>query len=57
MLRPGGRLVFSVWGPPDRNQWVSQLGLLEVQRGLMQPPEPGMPGIFAMADRTGSARW
>jgi SAM-dependent methyltransferase len=51
VLRPGGRLVFSVWGPPERNPWVSQLGLLAVQRGLMQPPAPGMPGIFALADQ------
>jgi len=51
VLRPGGRLVFSVWGPPDRNPWVSRLGRLAVERGLMPPPEPGMPGIFALADQ------
>jgi ubiquinone/menaquinone biosynthesis C-methylase UbiE len=50
VLRPGGRLVFAVWGPPDRNPWVSQLGMLAMQRGLMPPPQPGMPGIFALAD-------
>jgi SAM-dependent methyltransferase len=51
VLRPGGRLVFSVWGPPDRNPWVSRLGMLAVERGLMPAPKPGMPGIFALADR------
>jgi SAM-dependent methyltransferase len=50
VLRPGGRLAFAVWGAPDRNPWVSQLGLLAVQRGLMEPPKPGMPGIFGLAD-------
>ncbi len=50
VLRAGGRLVFAVWGAPDRNPWVSHLGMLAVQRGLMPPPQPGMPGIFALAD-------
>src|SRR4051794_4413253 len=44
VLRPDGRLVFSVWGPPDRNPWVSQLGMLAMERGLIAAPQPGMPG-------------
>ena len=55
VLRAGGRLVFSVWGAPDRNPWVSQLGRLAVDRGLMSPPRPGMPGIFGLADPDRSA--
>src|SRR4051812_43636658 len=50
VLRPGGRLTFSVWGPADRNPWALHVALLLVERGLMAPPEPGMPGIFALAD-------
>ena len=56
VLRPRGRLVFSVWGPPERNPWVSQLGLLAVQRGLMQPPSRGCLGSSRWPTRTGSAR-
>ncbi len=49
-LRPGGRLALTVWAGPDRNPWVALpmrilLGHLEVP-----PPEPGAPGIFALAD-------
>lgn len=49
VLRPGGRLVFSVWGPPDRNRWALP-GRVLAERGLMPPPEPGAPGLFSMAD-------
>jgi ubiquinone/menaquinone biosynthesis C-methylase UbiE len=50
VLRPGGRLSFSVWGAPEDNKWASVPGRILVQRGHMQPPESGAPGIFAMAD-------
>jgi SAM-dependent methyltransferase len=49
VLRPGGRLVLSVWGAPERNPWASIGGRILVQRGHMPPPEPGAPGIFSMA--------
>jgi ubiquinone/menaquinone biosynthesis C-methylase UbiE len=52
VLRAGGRLCFSVWGPPERNPWAAIPGRVLVERGHMPPPEQGMPGIFAMADRT-----
>jgi SAM-dependent methyltransferase len=50
VLRDGGRLSFAVWRTPDRNPWAALPGLTLVQRGHMPPPEPGMPGIFAMGD-------
>ncbi len=49
VLRPGGRLALSVWGAPERNPWASVAGRFLVERGHMPPPEPGTPGIFAMA--------
>jgi SAM-dependent methyltransferase len=49
VLRPGGRLVFSVWGPPERNPWALP-GRILVERGLMPPPQLGVPGLFSMAD-------
>jgi SAM-dependent methyltransferase len=54
VLRPGGRLALSVWGAPERNPWAAIGGRFLVERGHMPPPEPGSPGIFAMAseDRT-----
>ena len=50
VLRPGGRLAFSVWGVPARNPWASLVGPILVSRGLMAPPDPTAPGIFALAD-------
>ena len=50
MLRDGGNLAFAVWAAPDRNPWAAIPGMTLVQRGHMDPPEPGAPGIFGMAD-------
>ena len=50
VLRKGGRLVFAVWAPPDRNLWAAIPGMMLVERGLMPPPEPGTPGIFGLAN-------
>ena len=54
VLRDTGRLEFSVWGSPERNQWAFLPGLALVEAGHMPMPEPGQPGIFALAepDRT-----
>jgi SAM-dependent methyltransferase len=49
VLRPGGRLAFSVWGAPERNPWGSIGGMLLIERGHMPLPEPGAPGVFSMA--------
>jgi ubiquinone/menaquinone biosynthesis C-methylase UbiE len=51
VLRPGGRLVFSVWGEPARNPWASLVGGLMVEAGHLPPLEPETPGIFALADQ------
>jgi ubiquinone/menaquinone biosynthesis C-methylase UbiE len=50
VLRDGGRLSFSVWGAPADNPWATITSRLLVERGHMEPPESGAPGIFAMAD-------
>ena len=50
VLREGGPLAFAVWAPPDRNPWAALPAMTLVERGHMPPPEPGAPGIFAMAD-------
>ncbi len=50
VLRPGGRLAFSVWGASASNPWASLVGPILVSRGLMAPPDPVAPGIFALAD-------
>lgn len=50
VMRQGGRLCFAVWAGPDRNAWAAIPGMTLVELGHMPAPEPGDPGIFAMAD-------
>jgi SAM-dependent methyltransferase len=50
VLRPGGRLAFSVWGLPARNPWAASVAGVLVELGHMAPPAAGAPGIFALAD-------
>ena len=50
VLKDGGPLAFAVWLGPDRNPWFAVPGMTIVQRGLIPPPEPGSPGIAALAE-------
>lgn len=50
VLRPGGRLALAVWRGSEQNPWISVAGRMLVERGLVPRPEPGTPGIFALAD-------
>ena len=50
VLRPDGRLAFSVWGSPDRNPWAAIVARVLVDADHMDPLPAGRPGIFALAD-------
>jgi ubiquinone/menaquinone biosynthesis C-methylase UbiE len=50
VLRDGGSLGLAVWAAPDRNPWAAIPAMTIVACGHVPPPEPGAPGIFAMAD-------
>ncbi|MGI9020476.1 MAG: class I SAM-dependent methyltransferase [Solirubrobacterales bacterium] len=50
VLRDGGRLAFAVWGAPEKNLWAAIPAMELVSRGHLEPPEPGAPSIFALAD-------
>jgi SAM-dependent methyltransferase len=50
VLRAGGTLAFAVWSGADRNPWAAVPAMTLVQLGHVPPPEPGMPGIFALGD-------
>jgi len=50
VLRGGGRLALSVLGPPERNPWGAVGAGVLVERGVMPPPDPVGPGLFALAD-------
>jgi SAM-dependent methyltransferase len=50
VLRPGGRAVFAVWGPPEANRWLSALlDAIAAQLGAPVPP-PGLPGPFFLSE-------
>jgi SAM-dependent methyltransferase len=55
VLRPGGRLAFSVWAARERNPALSLAGSIMVELGHIPPPDPEAPGPFFMAD-TGRIR-
>lgn len=50
VLRPNGRLAFSVWGSPDQNPWAAIIARVLVNAGYMDPPSADRPGIFALAE-------
>ena len=50
VLRPGGRLAFSVWAARERNPTLSLAGTVLVELGHIPPPDPEAPGAFVMAD-------
>jgi ubiquinone/menaquinone biosynthesis C-methylase UbiE len=51
VLRPGGRVAVSVWGPRAQNPWLGVVfDAVTAQTGTPIPP-PGMPGPFALEDR------
>jgi ubiquinone/menaquinone biosynthesis C-methylase UbiE len=50
VLRPGGKLCFSVFSTPDKNPWAAVPARALVEAGLMEAPPAGKPGIFGLAD-------
>jgi enediyne biosynthesis protein CalE5 len=49
ILRPGGRVVVSVWGPRERNPWLGVVfDTVTEQLGMPAPP-PGIPHPFSLA--------
>ena len=50
VLGERGRVSFAVWAGPDQNLWAAVPGIALMERGHLPAPEPGAPGIFALAD-------
>jgi enediyne biosynthesis protein CalE5 len=51
VLRPGGRLAVSVWGPATSNPWLTIVfAAVQAVTGTTVPP-PGVPGPFSLGDR------
>ncbi len=50
VLRDGGRVSCAVFSGPGENPWAALPMSVLVDSGHVPPPEPGQPGILALAD-------
>jgi SAM-dependent methyltransferase len=51
VLRPGGRAAVVVWAGPERNPWLSSLGMAAMVHGVVSGgPPTGPGGLFSLAD-------
>jgi len=50
VLKPGGRFATTVWGPPEKNFWVTSF-MGPINKNMQLPPPPaGSPGMFRCAN-------
>jgi len=50
VLRPGGRVAVTVWGPRERNPWLAIVfAAVSAELGTTLPP-PGVPQPFSLDD-------
>jgi ubiquinone/menaquinone biosynthesis C-methylase UbiE len=50
VLKPGGRAAFTVWQTVPQNPWFGDINKLLLERGITQPPPPGMPSPFRFGE-------
>jgi SAM-dependent methyltransferase len=53
VLRPGGRVALAAWDGPEHNPWIALMGKVMIERGLVEPEPPDMPGPLAFGRRPG----
>lgn len=49
VLRPGGRVAVAVWDHSALNPWATIPAQAMIKLGHASPPDPGGPGMFALA--------
>jgi SAM-dependent methyltransferase len=49
VLRPGGHAALAVWDARERNPWALIPSMALVELGHTEPPDPDVPGPFALA--------
>jgi SAM-dependent methyltransferase len=47
VLRPGGRVALAAWAAAEHNPWLTRIGGVRIERGLMQREPPDTPGPLA----------
>jgi SAM-dependent methyltransferase len=47
VLRPGGRVALAAWDAAEHNPWLTRMGRVMIDRGLMEQDPPGTPGPLA----------
>jgi len=52
VLKPGGRISFVVWGPPEENPLFSTMTDPFLKHLQMPTPPPDAPGVFRFADES-----
>jgi SAM-dependent methyltransferase len=52
VLKPGGRISFIVWGPPEENPLFSTMTGPFLKHVQMPTPPPDAPGVFRFADES-----
>ena len=50
VLRPSGRVAFSVWADVRDNPWAAVAGKVAIDLGWATPPEPDAPGPFRLGE-------
>jgi SAM-dependent methyltransferase len=50
VLRPGGRVALAAWDAAEHNPWLTRIGRVMVERGLMEQVAPGAPGPLAFGE-------
>jgi SAM-dependent methyltransferase len=50
VLGTGGRVAMACWAEPAANAWLALPREVLVAHGLLDPPDPGAPGPFALSD-------
>jgi SAM-dependent methyltransferase len=50
VLRPGGRVAFSVWAESDANPWATGFGRALLELDVIDKPDPDAPGPFRLGD-------
>ena len=53
VLRPGGRLIATVWDAVERNPWAPALWEVVERMTDLPPARPGGPGMFSLGDAGG----